>query len=63
MADMSQQPKRVNVEEPSAAAYWARRFQVPVEDVIAAVHAAGDDPAAVAAHLGRPWPYEASGIV
>ncbi len=28
MADTSQEPKRVNVEDPSAAAYWARRFQV-----------------------------------
>lgn len=53
----------MNVEDPSAAAYWARRFQVPVEDVIAAVREVGDDPAAVAGHLGLPWPYEASGIV
>lgn len=63
MADTSQEPKHVNVEDPSAAAYWARRFQVPVEDVMKAVREAGDDPAAVAAHLGLPWPYEASGIV
>ncbi|MFC6790981.1 DUF3606 domain-containing protein [Methylobacterium komagatae] len=63
MADMSQEPTRVNVEEPSAAAYWARRFQVPVEKVIAAVQDVGDDPAAVAGQLGLPWPYEASGIV
>ena len=63
MSDASQEPKRVNVEDPSAAAYWARRFQVPVENVIAAVHAVGDEPAAVAAHLDRPWPYDASGIV
>ena len=63
MADTSQEPKRVNVEDPSAAAYWARRFQVPVEDVIEAVREGGVDPAAVAARLGKPWPYEASGIV
>lgn len=63
MADTSQEPKRVNIEEPSAAAYWARRFQVPVEAVIAAVREVGDDPAAVARHLGLPWPYELSGIV
>lgn len=63
MADTSQEPHRVNVEDASAAAYWARRFQVPVEDVKAAVQRAGDRPAAVAAELGKPWPYEASGIV
>ncbi len=63
MADLSQEPKHVNVSDPSAAAYWARRFQVPVEVVIAAVREVGDDPSAVAAHLGLPWPYEASGIV
>lgn len=63
MSDLSQEPKRVNVEEPKAAAYWARRFQVPVEDVTAAVRAVGDEPAAVAAKLDRPWPYDASGIV
>jgi hypothetical protein len=53
----------VNVEDPSSAAYWARRLQVPVEDVTAAVRAVGDEPAAVAAHLDRPWPYDGSGIV
>jgi hypothetical protein len=53
----------VNVEDPSSAAYWARRLQVPVENVTEAVQAVGDDPAAVAAHLGRPWPYDGSGIV
>ncbi|GJD36288.1 DUF3606 domain-containing protein [Methylobacterium aerolatum] len=63
MADTSYEPKRVNIDEASARAYWARRFQVPVEDVVAAVRAVGDDPAAVAARLGKPWPYEASGIV
>ncbi|MHC2104220.1 MULTISPECIES: DUF3606 domain-containing protein [unclassified Methylobacterium] len=63
MSDVSQEPKRVNVEDPSSAAYWARRLQVPVETVTAAVRAVGDDPATVAAHLGRPWPYDGSGIV
>ncbi|MFC6050951.1 hypothetical protein ACFPYM_24235 [Methylobacterium hispanicum] len=29
---------------------------VPVEQVVAAVAAVGDDPAQVAAHLGRDWP-------
>lgn len=63
MADTTQEPKRVNVDDASAAAYWARRFQVPVEDVKAAVQRVGDQPAVVAAELGKPWPYEASGIV
>ena len=43
MADSSQEPKHVNVEDPSAAAYWARRFQVPVEDVMRAVREVGDE--------------------
>ncbi|MDP4024004.1 DUF3606 domain-containing protein [Methylobacterium sp. NEAU 140] len=59
----SYEPKTVNLEPPDAAAYWARRFQVPVEQLHAAVRAAGHEPARVAAHLGLPWPYEASGIV
>ncbi|GJE26971.1 DUF3606 domain-containing protein [Methylobacterium organophilum] len=57
------EPARVNVEDARAAAYWARRFQVPVEQVQSAVATVGDDPARVAAHLGKPWPYTLSGIV
>lgn len=56
-------PDRVNVADPSARAYWARRFQVPVEELEAAVRAVGTEPARVAAELGRPWPFEDSGIV
>jgi hypothetical protein len=36
---------------------------VPAEQVQAAVEAVGSDAARVAAHLGKPWPYEKSGIV
>ncbi|AWN41903.1 DUF3606 domain-containing protein [Methylobacterium durans] len=50
------EPRIVNVSEPWERAYWARRFMVPVEKVQAAVEAVGDDPARVAAHLGRDWP-------
>ncbi|WP_336486553.1 DUF3606 domain-containing protein [Methylobacterium nigriterrae] len=50
------EPKAVNIGEPWERAYWARRFMVPVEAVQAAVDAVGNDPAAVAAHLGRDWP-------
>ena len=56
-------PARVVLDEPRDRAYWARRFEVPVEQVQAAVEAVGSDAARVAAHLGKPWPYEASGIV
>ena len=56
-------PDIVSLKEPRDRAYWARRFEVPVERLEAAVQAAGSDPAKVAAHLGKPWPYEASGIV
>ena len=47
------EPKRVNTAEPWERAYWARRFMVPVEQVVAAVEAVGDEPERVAAHLGR----------
>ena len=56
-------PAEVVLREPRDRAYWARRFEVPVEQVQAAVEAVGSDAARVAAHLGKPWPYEASGIV
>lgn len=56
-------PAEVVLGEPRDRAYWARRFEVPVEQVQAAVEAVGSDAARVAAHLGKPWPYEASGIV
>lgn len=56
-------PAAVVLAEPRDRAYWARRFEVPVEQVQAAVEAVGSDPARVAAYLGRPWPFEASGIV
>lgn len=50
------EPGIVEVGEPWQRAYWARRLRVPVEQVQAAVEAVGDDPALVAAHLGRDWP-------
>ena len=50
------EPGAVNVAHAWERAYWARRFMVPVEQVEAAVAAVGDDPARVAAHLGRDWP-------
>ena len=56
-------PTIVNVAEPWTRAYWARSFEVPVEQIEAAVAAVGTDPARVAAYLGRSWPFEASGIV
>jgi hypothetical protein len=56
-------PDTVSLKEPRSRAFWARRFEVPVEQVEAAVAAAGTDPAKVAAHLGKPWPYDKSGIV
>lgn len=56
-------PDTVNLKEPHSRAFWARRFEVPVERVQDAVAAVGTEPDKVAAHLGRPWPYEASGIV
>ena len=56
-------PKAVNVSEPWTRAYWARYFEVPVEEVEAAVAAVGADPATVAARLGRPWPSPDGGIV
>ncbi|MFD0936951.1 DUF3606 domain-containing protein [Methylobacterium trifolii] len=59
----TQEPQTVNVSTPDATAYWARKLQVPVERVTQAVEAVGHDAAKVAAHLGLPWPYEASGIV
>ncbi len=62
-ADREREPDTVNVSEPWTRAYWARRLEVPVEQVVAAVETVGHEPAAVAAHLGRPWPFEGSGIV
>ena len=50
------EPTVVNVGQPWERAYWARRLMVPVERVTEAVAAVGDDPARVAAHLGREWP-------
>lgn len=57
------EPAVVSLEEPRDRAYWARRFQMPVEEIDAAVRAVGNDPALVAAQLDKPWPYLASGIV
>ena len=59
----SDEPDRVNVSTPTASAYWARHFQVAVEQMHEAVDAVGNDPQRVAAHLGKPWPYTDSGIV
>ncbi|ACL55112.1 DUF3606 domain-containing protein [Methylobacterium nodulans] len=56
-------PERVLLDDADTRAFWARRLQVPIEQIEAAVEAVGDDPARVAAHLGKPWPYEESGIV
>jgi len=56
-------PDSISLKEPRDRAFWARRFEVPVERLEAAVQAVGLDPSKVAAHLGKPWPYEASGIV
>ncbi|GJD44082.1 hypothetical protein AFCDBAGC_1944 [Methylobacterium cerastii] len=61
--DATQEPQTVNLSTPDAAAYWARKLQVPVEKLGAAVDAVGHDAEKVATHLGLPWPYEASGIV
>lgn len=57
------EPATVNVSEPWTAAYWARRLEVPVEQIQAAVEAVGDDPRRVAEHLGRPWPFNPGTIV
>lgn len=57
------EPNAVNLSEPWTRAYWARRLEVSVERVQAAVDAVGSDPSKVAAHLGKPWPFEGSGIV
>lgn len=57
------EPTRVNLSEPWTSAYWARRLEVPVEQLQAAVDAVGDEPSKVAEHLGKPWPYQSSGIV
>ncbi|GJD53738.1 hypothetical protein OPKNFCMD_6516 [Methylobacterium crusticola] len=62
-AEPAGDPGAVLLDGPRARAFWARRFQVPVEQVEAAVEAVGPDPARVAARLGKPWPYEGSGIV
>lgn len=61
--DASHEPKTVNLAEPWTRAYWARRFEVPVERLQAAVDVAGTDPERVARELGRPWPVEETGIV
>lgn len=53
----------VNLSTPTAAAYWARHFQATREQMQEAVDAVGHDPRAVAEYLGKPWPYEKSGIV
>ncbi|CAO4133625.1 DUF3606 domain-containing protein [Methylorubrum extorquens] len=60
---VSGDPAQVVLDAPRDRAYWARRFEVPAEQVQAAVEAVGSDAARVAAHLGKPWPYEKSGIV
>lgn len=57
------EPSAVALTDPATRAYWARRFQVPVETLQEAVDAVGTDPKTVAARLGRPWPFEGSGIV
>ncbi len=57
------EPATVNVSEPWTRAYWARRFEASVERVEEAVRTVGDDPARVAAHLGKPWPFDKTGIV
>ena len=54
--DDAPEPRAVNTAEPWERAYWARRFMVPVEQVVAAVEAVGEAPERVAAHLGRDWP-------
>ena len=59
----SGEPDHVNLTTPDGRAYWARHFQVTVEQMVDAVERVGQDPQRVAAHLGKPWPYEASGIV
>lgn len=56
-------PKTVNVAEPWTRAYWARYFEVPVEQIEAAVATVGEDPGTVAAHLGKSWPSPDGGIV
>ena len=61
--DADHEPKTVNLAQPWTRAYWARRFEVTIEQVQAAVDAVGSDPERVAVQLGRPWPFEGSGIV
>ena len=56
-------PTTVNVTEPWTRAYWARYFEVPVEEIEVAVATVGEDPGTVAAHLGKSWPSRESGIV
>ena len=56
-------PDTISLKKPRDRAFWSRPFEVPVERLEAAVKAARPDPSKVAAHLGKPWPYEASGIV
>lgn len=57
------EPAYVSLDEPRDRAYWARRFQLPIETVEDAVKAVGNDPMLVAEHLGRSWPNRDSGIV
>ncbi|SFG63290.1 DUF3606 domain-containing protein [Methylobacterium gossipiicola] len=57
-------PKSVNVSEPWTRAYWARYFEVPVEEIEAAVAAVGEAPSDVADRLGKSWPArDGGGIV
>ncbi|WP_084673836.1 DUF3606 domain-containing protein [Methylobacterium sp. WSM2598] len=56
-------PEVVLLDAPGTRAFWALRFQEPAEKIEQAVEEVGNDPARVAQHLGKPWPYEKSGIV
>lgn len=62
-AQADHEPTTVNVSEPWTLAYWARRLEVPTEQIEAAVKAVGHEPAKVAAHLSKPWPFHSNGIV
>ena len=61
--DSEGDPETVNLSESESRAFWARRFQLPIEQVESAVEAVGNDPAKVAERLGKPWPFDGSGIV
>ncbi|WFT83608.1 DUF3606 domain-containing protein [Methylobacterium sp. CB376] len=56
-------PEVVLLDDPGTRAFWARRFQEPAKKIEQAVEDVGNDPARVAQYLGKPWPYEKSGIV